>query len=126
MTYPIFPMRTTLLLAVNSNDIIISPSFPKIYDDNRWRPQICQVTDGYVIYENLSNSLLLVLKFFHFKPHLVNVNRILDVSHICPSSKSRRCNQPSSINTSPTIQPPVDERELLNLIKINKSLQAPM
>ena len=64
----------------------------------------------------------LILRYSHFKPHLVNVNSTLDVSHICPSPDFRRRNQPTSINTSSTIQPPVDKQELLNLIKINKDV----
>ena len=75
-----------------------------------------------LLYENLSNSPLLAHKFSHFKPHLVSVNSILDISHVCPSTNSRHHDHTSMVNTSSTSKPPVDEQELLNLIKVNKSV----
>ena len=96
--------------------ISISPSFPKIYEDNRWTPHICRVVNGNALYPNLSNSPLLASKFSHFKPHLVHVNSILDVSTASHSPNSRRLSQ----IPHPTV--PVDKKYLLGLIKINENI----
>ena len=48
VTFPSDFLKIPLPLdAVNLNVISISPSFPMVFNDNRWRPQICQVADGY-------------------------------------------------------------------------------
>ena len=124
VTFPEDFLRIPLPPSASNVDVIsISPSFPKIYEDNRWTPQICRVVNGNALYQNFSSSPLLASKFSHFKPHLVHVNSILDVSTARHSPNSRRLSQiPHPTVAMNKHQSPLDKKYLLSLIKINENI----
>ena len=108
--------------AASSGYISISPSFPIAYEDNQWKPQVCEVLNGMALYQNVSDRPLIAKKFSHFKPHLVSVNSLHEVSHV--RSAARR----THLKNVPPPAPPPDnsapsyDYESLDLIKINEAV----
>ena len=64
----------------SNSHISITPSFPGVYENASWSPQVCDVINGQAMYRNNSNFPLVVPKFAHFKPHPVLFMSLTDVT----------------------------------------------
>ena len=60
--------------------VSISPSFPHAYDREQWKPEICEIVNKEALYEEHSNTPLLVKKHSHFCPHAVSIASISNVN----------------------------------------------
>ena len=107
--------------ATSSSYVSISPNFPLAYENEQWRPQICQVLNGAALYENTSDLPLIAKKYSHFKPHLVSVNALHEVSHARSSQKQPQSTYGHQETQALSQWSPSSNHELLNLIKINES-----
>ena len=75
------------------NYISITPSFPKAYDDEQWKPQVCEIIDNTALFRNNSHVPMLAAKHSHFKPNHVSICALHEVGS-CESSS------PDSISNS--------------------------
>ena len=62
-----------------ASHISITPSFPNAYELSSWNPQVCEVINGNALYQNTSDTSLVVPKYAHFKPHTVLIMNLTDV-----------------------------------------------
>ena len=104
------------------NYISITPSFPKAYDDEQWKPQVCEIIDNTALFRNNSHVSMLAAKHSHFKPNHVSICALHEVGSYESSSPDSFSNSKYRAKPSPYKSIPEDISDLLKPIVINTNV----
>ena len=100
----------------STGHVSITPSFPSAIDNPIWKPQICEVVNGYAMYQNISDVPIIAAKHSHFRPNPVQISELNAILPIAAANISS--NEPGASRSME------DYSELIAMIKVNKQIMS--
>ena len=102
--------------------VSITPSFPKAYGNDQWKPQVCEIINGAAQFKNISSKPLVAAKHSHFRPNQVLIRALHEVDSFQSSPPIYSPKGGHRLESSSIVSTCDDVKHLLQPIIINKTV----